>query len=80
MNVIDLAKLEHKHESHVQPATLRQIPAIDDDGFALFESRAICRYLSAKSDNQLTPSQPQAARADGSVAQCRAVELLTAAR
>ena len=60
MNVIDLAKLEHKHESHVRRQPFGQIPAIDDDGFALFESRAICRYLSAKSDNQLTPSQPQA--------------------
>jgi len=32
-----------------------KIPAIDDDGFILFESNAICRYLCDKKGNSLYP-------------------------
>jgi glutathione S-transferase len=53
--VVDLGKGEHKQEANLERQPFGQIPAIDDDGFALFESRAICRYLSAKSDDKLTP-------------------------
>jgi glutathione S-transferase len=56
MNVIDFAKREHKGEAHVARQPFGQVPAIDDDGFVLFESRAICRYISAKAGDQLTPS------------------------
>jgi glutathione S-transferase len=56
MNVIDFAKAEHKQQAHLGRQPFGQVPAIDDDGFALFESRAICRYLSDKSGGKLTPS------------------------
>jgi glutathione S-transferase len=59
LTVIDLGKREHKQESHLGRQPFGQIPTIDDDGFKLFESRAICRYLSAKADNQLTPNDPK---------------------
>lgn len=56
LNVIDFAKREHKQEPHLSRQPFGQIPAIDDDGFNLFESRAICRYISAKAGGQLTPA------------------------
>jgi glutathione S-transferase len=59
MNLVDFAKGEHKQEPHLSRQPFGQIPAIDDDGFALFESRAICRYLSWKADNKLTPTEPK---------------------
>lgn len=37
-----------------------RIPAIEDDGFKVFESKAICRYLVAKNgkgSSELLPSQ-----------------------
>jgi len=38
------------------------VPVIDDDGFVLWESNAICRYLANKQprDNTLLPADPQA--------------------
>ena len=36
-------------------------PAIDDDGFELFESRAICRYLNEKASGKLVPATPRGA-------------------
>jgi glutathione S-transferase len=59
LNLVDFAKGEHKQEPHLSRQPFGQIPAIDDDGFALFESRAICRYVSAKADNKLTPNDPK---------------------
>lgn len=56
LNVIDFAKREHKAEPHISRQPFGQVPAIDDDGFVLFESRAICRYLSAKANDALTPA------------------------
>jgi len=56
MHVIDFAKREHKQEPHLSRQPFGQIPAISDDGFELFESRAICRYISAKSGDKLVPS------------------------
>ncbi len=55
LNPVDLAKREHKQEPHLSRQPFGQIPTIDDEGFKLFESRAICRYLSAKSGDQLVP-------------------------
>ncbi|RYZ05210.1 MAG: glutathione S-transferase family protein [Myxococcales bacterium] len=56
LNVIDFAQREHKTEPHVSRQPFGQVPAIDDDGFVLFESRAICRYLSAKANDALVPT------------------------
>ncbi|KAH9934001.1 glutathione S-transferase C-terminal-like protein [Epithele typhae] len=39
---------EHKDPSFLAVQPFGQIPYIDDDGFKLFESRAICRYLALK--------------------------------
>ena len=56
LNGIDFSKREHKLEPHLSRQPFGQIPAIDDEGFKLFESRAILRYLSAMNGDMLTPS------------------------
>ncbi len=56
LSLVDLAKGEHKQEPHLARQPFGQIPTIDDDGFKLYESRAICRYLSAKAGDALVPS------------------------
>jgi glutathione S-transferase len=56
LNVIDFSKREHKQEPHLSRQPFGQIPTIDDEGFKLFESRAILRYLSAMNGDMLTPS------------------------
>lgn len=44
-SVVDFTKGEHKQPAHLARQPFGQVPAIDHDGFALYESRAICRYL-----------------------------------
>jgi len=57
LNVVDLSKGEHKQEPHLSRQPFGQIPVIrEDDGFQLYESRAICRYLAAKTQSPLVPS------------------------
>ncbi|HET9954229.1 MAG TPA: glutathione binding-like protein [Polyangiaceae bacterium] len=60
LHVVDFAKNEHKQEPHILRQPFGQVPAINDEGFELFESRAICRYISRKADNRLTPADPKA--------------------
>lgn len=57
--VVDFGKGEHKGAAHLLRQPFGQVPTIDDDGFELFESRAICRYLSEKADSALTPRDPK---------------------
>ncbi|KAI3609800.1 glutathione s-transferase [Moniliophthora roreri] len=47
-HAIDLFKGEQKTPEYLEKQPFGQIPYIDDDGFILYESRAIGRYLSAK--------------------------------
>jgi glutathione S-transferase len=53
--LVDLAKGEHKQPAHLARQPFGQVPALDDEGFALFESRAIARYIDGKSGGVLTP-------------------------
>jgi glutathione S-transferase len=55
LNVVELSKGEHKQEPHISRQPFGQIPVIEDDGFRLFESRAIARYLDEKAGGTLTP-------------------------
>lgn len=55
--MVDLMKGDHKKPEHIARQPFGVVPAIDDDGFQLFESRAIIRYLDAKlPGTRLTPS------------------------
>jgi glutathione S-transferase len=50
-----MAKGEHKQPAHLARQPFGQVPVLDDDGFALFESRAIARYIDGKAGGALTP-------------------------
>lgn len=56
MIVVDFAKGEHKAPAHVARQPFGQVPAMHDGDFELYESRAICRYISEKASSALIPS------------------------
>lgn len=45
---IDFAKGEHKAPAFVAVQPFGQVPYLDDDGFKVYESRAIARYIALK--------------------------------
>ena len=46
--VVDIFRNEHKTRAYKTKQPFGLVPYIDDDGFVLYESRAICRYLALK--------------------------------
>jgi glutathione S-transferase len=56
LQLIDFATGEHKQAANLKRQPFGQVPAINDDGFALYESRAICRYLNNKAKGHLVPT------------------------
>lgn len=57
LEVVDLARGEHKQAPHLTRQPFGQIPALDDEGFTLYESRAICRYINEKVGGTLLPKE-----------------------
>ncbi len=55
MNIVDFAKGEHKQEANLRRQPFGRIPALEDDGFELFESRAMARYINEKVSGKLVP-------------------------
>ncbi|KAH6913539.1 glutathione S-transferase [Coprinopsis sp. MPI-PUGE-AT-0042] len=55
---IDFSKGEHKAPSFVEKQPFGQVPYLDDDGFIVYESRAIGRYIAEKYASQGTPLIP----------------------
>lgn len=53
--LVDFATGAHKQEAHLARQPFGQVPALDDDGFALYESRAMIRYLNEKAGGDLIP-------------------------
>ena len=45
--LIDMAVREHKSEAHLSRNPYGRVPAIDDDGFVLYESASILTYLES---------------------------------
>lgn len=60
LDVVDLGTAAHKKEPHLSRQPFGQIPALDDDGFQFFESRAICRYINEKVGGNLIPKDIKA--------------------
>ncbi|KAJ7096844.1 glutathione S-transferase [Mycena epipterygia] len=56
--VIDMANKDHKTPEYMAKHPFGQVPMFDDDGFVLYESRAICRYLAEKYAEQGTSLIP----------------------
>ncbi|KAK7063749.1 glutathione S-transferase [Favolaschia claudopus] len=57
---VDVLNGEHKTPGFLDKQPFGQIPYIDDDGFILYESRAICRYIAAKHpESKLVPTDPK---------------------
>ncbi|OJT08577.1 Glutathione S-transferase [Trametes pubescens] len=59
---VDFAKGEHKAPAFVAVQPFGQVPYLDDDGFKVFESRAIARYIALKHGGvgTLIPAQADA--------------------
>ncbi|THU91382.1 glutathione S-transferase [Dendrothele bispora CBS 962.96] len=73
---VDVFNGEHKTPAYLEKHPFGQIPYIEDDGFILYESRAICRYLEAKYPNKdlkLAPS-PSDVKASALFEQAASVE------
>ncbi|KAL6207592.1 hypothetical protein ACLB2K_018549 [Fragaria x ananassa] len=45
---VNMAKGEHKKPKFLKIQPFGQVPGFEDDGFTLFESRSICRYICDK--------------------------------
>ncbi|KAJ7800582.1 glutathione S-transferase [Mycena olivaceomarginata] len=58
--MVDVMHGEHKSPAYLEKQPFGQIPYIDDNGFILYESRAICRYIAAKyPESNLIPTDPK---------------------
>jgi glutathione S-transferase len=54
-NRVNLVSGENQSEGHLKLHPGGKVPVIDDDGFVLFESNAIIRYLATKCESPLYP-------------------------
>ncbi|KAF7979713.1 hypothetical protein HWV62_41060 [Athelia sp. TMB] len=72
---IDLLKGEHKAPEFLAKQPFGQVPYINDDGFELYESRAICRYLLARYPPAGAALIPSEIKANALFEQAASVEL-----
>ncbi|KAJ6526012.1 thioredoxin-like protein [Mycena capillaripes] len=72
--LVDMQKREHKSASVLAYQPFGQVPYIDDDGFILYESRAICRYLEDKYPEQGTKLVPSDAQSKALFEQAASIE------
>ena len=52
---VNLRNGEQKQEWFLKLNPVGKIPVMDDDGFVLFESGAICKYLASKTKSEIYP-------------------------
>jgi glutathione S-transferase len=71
---IDLGKGDHKKPEFLAKQPFGQVPYLDDDGFTVFESRAIARYIAAKFADQGTPLIPTNLQAIAKFEQAASIE------
>jgi glutathione S-transferase len=53
--LVDFATGEHKKEAHLARQPFGQLPALEDDGFSMYESRPMTRYINDKVGGHLVP-------------------------
>jgi glutathione S-transferase len=58
--LVDFAKGEHKQPAHVARQPWGKVPTLEDDGFTMYESRAMCRYVNDKVGGKLVPADLRA--------------------
>jgi glutathione S-transferase len=58
--LVDLLTGEHKQPAHMARHPWGRVPSIDDNGFTMYESRAICRYINDKVGGKLVPADLRA--------------------
>jgi glutathione S-transferase len=44
--LVDIAKGDQKDAEYMKLQPFGKVPVLEDDGFFIFESRAICKYLA----------------------------------
>ena len=54
--LVDLMTGAHKQPEHLARQPWGKVPTLDDDGFTMYESRAMCRYINDKYNGKLVPS------------------------
>ncbi|KAJ7876912.1 putative glutathione S-transferase, partial [Mycena olivaceomarginata] len=73
--LVDLNAKVQKTPEFLAMNPFGQVPVIEDEGFILYESRAICRYLAEKYADQGTPLLPKGFKERALVEQAASVEL-----
>ncbi|KAF9559272.1 thioredoxin-like protein [Agrocybe pediades] len=73
-HIVDMAKGEHKSAEYLNKQPFGQVPYIDDDGFILYESRAICHYIETKYPDQGTSLIPMDFKANAMYQQAASIE------
>ncbi|KAJ6454139.1 glutathione S-transferase [Mycena sanguinolenta] len=68
---------EHKTPEYMAKHPFGQVPIIDDDGFIVYESRAICRYIAEKYRDQGPELLPIGLKERALVEQAAAIEYAT---
>jgi glutathione S-transferase len=58
--LVDFAKGEHKQPAHMARQPWGKVPSLEDDGFTMYESRAMCRYVNDKYNGKLVPGDVRA--------------------
>jgi len=71
---IDMSKGEHKSEAFMKLQPFGQVPVLEDNGFILYESRAICRYIAVKYANQGTQLYPEDLKKRALIEQAASIE------
>ncbi|TRM64615.1 thioredoxin-like protein [Schizophyllum amplum] len=71
---MDYTKAEHKTPEYLKKQPFGQVPYLDDDGFIVYESRAICRYICDKYPDQGTPLVPTELKAKALFEQACSIE------
>ncbi|KAF8711471.1 hypothetical protein AX14_013276 [Amanita brunnescens Koide BX004] len=71
---IDTRKGEHRSAEYMKKQPFGRVPVLDDDGFILYESRAISRYIATKYADQGTPLIPTDPKANALFEQAASIE------